>query len=107
MRSETIAGYSLLPLIFIAWPALAEVPPNTDSLETVLVSVRLLWAQTFRSHTFPSNVQTLRASQLESDHDETVLTRLTAISPACRLPIQRAILSRRILFRAALQPRRF
>jgi outer membrane receptor protein involved in Fe transport len=68
----TYRRFSLLPLSFIACPALADVLPATDSLETVLVTVTPVMGTDIPLAHVPSNVQTLRASQLESDHDETV-----------------------------------
>jgi iron complex outermembrane receptor protein len=63
---------SPLLLVLVISSALADELPSTDSLETVLVSVTPVMGTDIPLAHVPSNVQTLRASQLESDHDETV-----------------------------------
>src|SRR5579863_3537738 len=64
--------FALLMLIFVAATAHADPPPSTDSLQTVLVSVTPVMGTEIPLAQVPSNVQTLRAAQLASDHDETI-----------------------------------
>ena len=48
--------------------ALSGVPPEHDTLEEVIVSVTPLFGTGVSLNHVPSNVQTLRAAQIDSDH---------------------------------------
>jgi outer membrane receptor protein involved in Fe transport len=47
-------------------------PPDTDTLETIIVSVTPVLGTGIPLNHVPSNVQTLRATQIEADHAETL-----------------------------------